>query len=192
MKRFIRCLFAVTCLLVPLIVACDLLAPAEFDPSGTTFTLNSDINVVSITGSPQTSPNGPMTMAVTVSSVSGSATSDVLPAGLFFRRRDTGNQHVILLKDQTIATNASGNRTTQLGAFCCNRTLRQPGIDDAFDIGPITDDADLQRIISLVRNKNITDGNDMFMVQRAVWMVTDSTGLTQAYVDSINALPPAR
>ena len=28
------------------------------------------------------------------------------------------------------------------------------------------------------------------MVQRAVQMVTDSTGLTQAYIDSLNALPP--
>ena len=186
-----RGLFALAAVVL-LVAGCDLLAPAEFDPTGTTFTLNSDINVVSITGSPQTSPYGPMTMAMTIASNSGSATSAVLPACLFFRRRNSSNQHVILLKDQTITTAASGNRTIQLGAFCCNRTLRQPGIDDIFDIGPVTDDADLQRIISLVRNKNITDGNDMFMVQRAVWMVTDSTGLTQAYVDSINALPAAR
>jgi hypothetical protein len=29
----------------------------------------------------------------------------------------------------------------------------------------------------------------MYMVQRAGQMVTDSTGLTQAYIDSLNALP---
>lgn len=183
--------FAVAAVLL-LVAGCDLLAPAEFDPTGTTFNLNTDINVVSTTGSPQTNSNGPMTMAMTVASKSGSVTSAVLPAGLFFRRQNSSNQHVILLKDQTITTAASGNRTIQLGAFCCNRTLRQPGVDDAYDIGPVTDDADLQRIISLVRSKDISDGNNMWMVQRAVWMVTDSTGLTQAYVDSINALPAAR
>ncbi len=35
-----------------LFLACDLLPTGEFEPSGTQFTLNSDINVIAITGDP--------------------------------------------------------------------------------------------------------------------------------------------
>jgi hypothetical protein len=182
--------------LLPLLLlgtlACDYLIPDEFDPTGTTFSINPDIEVVSITGSPDTDPNGPMTMAVTASSNSGSAESDVLPAGLTFRRRAAENQHMILLKSQSVSAPATGSAANLLGAFCCNQHRLQPDIEAAYDIGPITDDAGLQQIVSLVQNKDISDGNDMWMVQRAVWLVTDSTGLTQPYIDSINALPPAR
>jgi hypothetical protein len=53
----------------------------------------------------------------------------------------------------------------------------------------MTDNAELQQIVSLVKDKDISRATDMSMVQHAVQMVTDSTGLTQAYIDSINALP---
>jgi hypothetical protein len=174
------------------VLACDFLATDEFEPTGTTFTINSNIDVISTTGSPETDPRGPMTMRMTVSSNSGSAESDVLPAGLTLRRRDALRQHMVLLKEQTVTAAASGTAANRLGTFCCNQHRLQPDIEAAYDIGPITDDADLQQIIGLVQDKDISDGNDMWMVQRAVYMVTDSTGLTQAYIDSINALPPAR
>jgi hypothetical protein len=174
------------------IFACDYLAVNEFEPTGTTYNLNSNIDVVSITGSPETDPRGPMTMKMTLSSTSGSAVSAVLPAGLTFRRRDALRQHMILLKPQSVTAPASGSAANLLGAFCCNQHRLQPDIDAAYDIGPITDDAGLQQIINVVQDKDISDGTDMWMVQRAVWLVTDSTGLTQAYIDSLNALPPAR
>ena len=55
----------------------------------------------------------------------------------------------------------------------------------------MTDNAELLQIVHLVKDKNISGYTDMWMVQRAVWMVTDSTGLTQAYIDSLDALPNA-
>jgi hypothetical protein len=173
-----------------LLSACDLLPIDDFEPTGSSFALNADIELVSITGSPQTSDYGPMTMAMTISSRSGTTETDRLPAGLCFRRRRTENQHIAILKQQEVTT-GTGTRVCQLGAFCLNRNRFQPNVGDTYDLGPVTDNAGLRQIIGLIAAKDISDGNDMWMVQRAVYLVTDSTGLTQAYIDSLNALPPA-
>jgi len=42
-----------------LFLACDLLPTGEFEPTGTQFTINSNINVTSITGDPDLSDMGP-------------------------------------------------------------------------------------------------------------------------------------
>lgn len=171
------------------IAACDLLPIDDFEPTGASFALNTDIKLVSLTGSPQTSDYGPMTMAMTISSRSGTTETDRLPAGLCFRRRRTENQHIAILKQQEVTT-GTGTRVCQLGAFCLNRNRFQPNAGDTYDLGPVTDNAGLRQIINLISAKDISDGNNMWMVQRAVYLVTDSTGLTQAYIDSLNALPP--
>jgi len=56
----------------------------------------------------------------------------------------------------------------------------------------MTDNAGLQQIVGIVKNKDISNASNMFMIQRAVQMVTDSTGLTQVYIDSLNALPAGK
>lgn len=185
MKNTLRLTAAALLLLV---LACDLLPLDEFQPTGTQFTLNSDIQVASITGNPNLSNYGPFTMGMTVSSRTGSTVTDVLPAGLLLVRRDNSTQHMLLLKDQTV-TAGSGSSTVLLGAFCCNEHRSSPDAGDAYDIGPVTDNSDLARLASIVKGKDISRGTDMWMVQRAVYLVTDSTGLTQAYIDSVNALP---
>jgi len=171
-----------------LLVACDLLPTDEFDPTGTPFNVNSDINVVSITGNPDLSPNGPFTMGMTIVSKTSSVETDLLPAGLLLKRRVNNTQHMLLLKSHAITAGMT-NSVALLGAFCCNKFRASPDAGDTFDIGPVTDNSDLLQLVGLVRDKDISDGSDMWMVQRAVYLVTDSTGLTQAYVDSINALP---
>ncbi|MEO0069725.1 MAG: hypothetical protein ABIK18_02895, partial [candidate division WOR-3 bacterium] len=75
-----------------------------------------------------------------------------------------------------------------IGVFCCNRYRQIPAEKDSFLLGPFTDNPELRQVAELVRNKKISD--NLGLVQRAVWMITDSTGLTQAYIDSLNALPP--
>jgi hypothetical protein len=169
-------------------VVCDVLQPKEFEPTGSTFNLNSSIRVISITGNVNFSPNGPLTLGMTIASKSSSIETDVLPAGLLFKRRKNDMQHMLLLKRHAVTT-GTGNKTELLGCFCCNEHRPSPDEGDTFDIGPITDDAGLLQIANLVRDKDISRGQDMWMVQHAVYLVTDSTGITQAYVDSINALP---
>jgi hypothetical protein len=174
-----------------LFLACDLLPTGEFEPTGTQFTLNSDINVIAITGDPDLCDMGPMTIAFRAVSRSSSAESDVLPAGLLLVRRNNETQHLLFLKDQTVAATAQTTKTL-LGTFCCNKYRNIPDASDTFDLGPITDNAELQRIAGIVKHKDISNSSHMWMVQRAVQMVTDSTGLTQAYLDSLNALPPEK
>jgi hypothetical protein len=171
-----------------LLLACDLLPTDEFEPTGTQFTLNSDIDVVAITGDPDISYAGPMALAFWAVSRTSSTESDVLPAGLLLVRRDNQTQHLLFLKDQTVTAPTSSAKTL-LGAFCCNQFRAIPDAGDTFDLGPVTDNPGLKQIIGLVENKDISGHSDMWMVQHAVWMVTDSTGLTQAYIDSLNALP---
>jgi len=171
-----------------LLVACDMLPTDEFEPTGSPFSISSNIEVISITGDPDTSLLGPTTAAIKMVSRTSGVESDTLPAGLLLRRRSSATQHLLLLKDHRIAAQTSVTKA-KLGTFCCNKLRAIPDIGDTFDLGPITDNAELQQIVSLVKNKDISRPLDAFMVQRAVQMVTDSTGLTPAYVDSLNALP---
>jgi hypothetical protein len=171
-----------------LFLACDLLPTNEFEPTGTQFNINPDINVVSITGDPDLNDMGPMTIAFKTVSRSSSIESDVLPAGLLLVRRNNQTQHLLFLKDQPVTAQISTTKTL-LGTFCCNKDRDLPDAGHTFDLGPVTDNPELQQIVSLVKNKDISNSSNMWMVQRAVQMVTDSTGLTQAYIDSINALP---
>jgi hypothetical protein len=171
-----------------LFLACDLLPTDEFEPTGSQFDINSNINVISITGDPRTNDMGPMTIAIQAVSRTSGVESDILPAGLLLRRRNNLTQHLLFLKDQPVVAGTSTTKTL-VGTFCCNKHRDIPDAGDTFNFGPTTDNAELQQIVGLVKDKDISRATDMYMVQRAVQMVTDSTGLTQAYIDSINALP---
>jgi hypothetical protein len=174
-----------------LLLACDVLTVNDFEPTGTQFNINSDIKVISITGNPDLSPNGPFTIGLTIVSRTSSIQTDVLPAGLLLKRRVNNTQHMLLLKPHAITAGTTSS-VALLGTFCCNKLRASPDAGDTFDIGPVTDNSDLRQIVSLVQNKDISSGSNMWMVQRAVYMVTDSTGLTQAYVDSLTALPAGK
>ncbi len=174
-----------------LVSACDDLLPSgDFEPTGTAFNLDPDIDFMTATGDPRYFvETGPVTLSITLRSNSGGGESDVLPAGLFFRPLGSRIQNVILLKDHPVAADSAATATL-LGSFCCNYGQFTPDGGDTFRFGPVTDNTDLNRIIDIVRDKDISDQGDMFMVQNAVYLVTDSTGLTQAYIDSLNGLPP--
>jgi len=174
-----------------LFLACDLLPTDEFQPSGTQFSLNSNIYVFSITGDPDLNDMGPMTIAIKDSSRTSSTESAVLPAGLLLVRRNNQTQHLLFLKDQTVTAQVSPTKTL-FGTFCCNKHRNIPDAGDTFELGPITDNAELLQIVGIVKNKDISNSSNMWMVQRAVQMVTDSTGLTQDYIDSLNALPAGK
>jgi hypothetical protein len=174
---------ATVCLLA---AGCDLLG--GFEPTGPQFYLNSGIEAVSITGDPRLSDYGPFALAITARASGAVDLHDTLPAGLLFRSASNLTQHMLLLKDHPITATGSG-AVTVLGSFCCNQRRVSPDRGDTFDLGPTTDDPELNQLVDLVRDKDISAGGAMWMVQRAVYLVTDSTGLTQAYIDSINALP---
>jgi len=170
-------------------LACDDLFPApnDFEPSGREFRLRSGMKLESITGKNQGFPAaGTYPLAVTLSSAAG-ALADTLPAGLIFRSKSSRVQHVIMLKPHAVTAGA-GPTANEVGMFCCNEFRQMPRAQDTFELGPISDHAGLEEIVALVRNKNIA--GHLWMVQRAVWMVTDSTGLDGVYRDSLAGLPP--
>jgi len=170
-----------------LFVGCDaFFLPDDYQPSGTAFNLNPNIEVVGITGGLTPVGSGLYTLDMTVRSSGSGPASDVLPGGLFFTSSDDRVEHMIALKSQDITAD-SGDTVNRLGVFGCNKGRMIPGSSDSYDVGPVTDDPELQRLVRLVRSKDIS--SDLGMIQRAVYLVTDSTGLTQAYVDSIEALP---
>ncbi|MEO0079136.1 MAG: hypothetical protein ABIK44_00465 [candidate division WOR-3 bacterium] len=174
---------------VLLVLACDELLPPDggLEPTGTPFTLHPGIAVIAIAGSVRNfSPNGQFALDMTIRSKTSSSVSDTLPAGLLLVSTKRQVQHMVLLKPHIITAGSSATLVV-LGTFCCNEFREIPNANDSFALGPITDNAGLNQIIAIIRHKNIS--NDLGMVQRAVWMVTDSTGLTQAYIDSLNALP---
>ncbi|MGQ9707684.1 MAG: hypothetical protein ACUVUR_02265 [bacterium] len=175
-------------ILMLVLIACDdIFPPQDFEPTGSQFNLNPGISLISITGDRRHfSPNGLYTIEMIAKS-SGSAFSyDTLPAGLLFTSSKNSTQHMVMLKEHQITAGTS-NTSLILGVFCCNRRRLIPAEADTLSLGPLTDNPGLRQLVELVRNKRIAD--DLGMVQRAVWMITDSTGLNQAYLDSINALP---
>ncbi|OYD17062.1 hypothetical protein CH330_00995 [candidate division WOR-3 bacterium JGI_Cruoil_03_51_56] len=174
-----------------ILVSCDRLFPGsgDFEPSGTAFLYNRNIELLSITGKDRGFPkSGTFPLNITAQSKSSGQESDILPAGLLFRSTRNQVQHMLLLKDRAITVNTSSTQL-ELGTFCCNKYREIPRSPDTFEIGPVTDDTGLIEIIDLVRERDISGTSNLWMIQHAVWMVTDSTGLTQAYRDSIEALP---
>lgn len=173
-----------------LLAACEnIFQPNDFNPTGSAFDLNPGISEISITGTRRYfSDLGLYTLLMLCRTQSSAALADTLPGGLLFTSKKNSTQHVLILKDHPIIVNPSATSIV-IGVFCCNRYRSIPAEDDTFLLGPLTDNEELKRLVRLVRDKDISV--NLGMVQRAVWMVTDSTGLTPAYIDSINALPPA-
>jgi hypothetical protein len=169
--------------------ACDdLFPPDDFQPTGTPFSLNPSLTITSITGGPQPVPTGTYTIDITCRATGGAPVGQSFPAGLLFSSTKSRVQHVVVLKSQSANFDVAGSRRS-LGVFCCNRFRRTPDELDTFDLGPVTDNGQLQEIAALVGPKDISSNANLWLVQRAVWMATDSTGLTQAYRDSLAALP---
>ncbi len=171
-----------------LFLACDFFpGPGDLEPSGTPFYLNGGIELVHIRGDDHGFPATGTFPAVFRARAAGAATAyDTLPAGLLFSSRSSQTQHFVLLKPHAI-TAAPAGTDNLVGAFCCNEFRNIPRSGDTFDLGPVTDNTGLDDIIDLVAGKDISGA--LWMVQRAVWMVTDSTGLDQVYRDSLAALP---
>ncbi|MFO7638744.1 MAG: hypothetical protein R6X14_05545 [bacterium] len=174
-------------MLLALLVACDIFpTDDDFEPTGSPFNLDAGIALVDITGGEQPQATGTYTVNVTGRATGGAPAEQRFPAGLQFVSTQRRVQHVLVLKSQQVEFDTAATRRS-LGVFCCNRYRRTPDELDTFDLGPVTNNPGLQEITGLVSGRDISAA--LWMVQRAVWMVTDSTGLNQAYRDSLAALP---
>lgn len=172
-----------------LLLACDgFFPPGDFQPSGTQFYLNDGISVTAIAGSlSHFSPVGKYTLDMVCRATGGAAVGDTLPAGLLLRSKTNAVQHMLILKPHPFTAEPGGS-TVIVGTFCCNELRQIPDYQDSFEIGPLTDNAGLRQIASLVGSKNISGA--LGTVQNAVYEVTSHDSLPQVYVESLSALPP--
>ena len=189
MKNWLRVALGLALVVLLFAGACDLLGLIDqFQPTGTPFNINSNIEVISITGSKRHfSDSGQVTIDFKARSRSSGTEDDILPGGLFLTSGPDRVQHVVLLKSHYLEVGSEATLRV-VGTFCCNERNRTPDDADTLQLGPITDNSDLQDLVELVRDRDISQ--NLGLVERAVYMVTDSTGLTQAYRDSISNLPP--
>lgn len=173
-----------------LVAGCSLFdtGTGAFEPEGTAFTLDPDIEVAGLTGSDTGfSRYGLYPVEIRGRSRSGQDAVDTLVGGLFFVSQDRKVQHIVIVKSQELRFGAA-ETCHVIGGFCCNPELDAPESGDAFEIGPVTDNPDLRKIVDICADRLITFSG--LTVQLAVWQVTDGDGLTAAMEDSLRNLPP--
>jgi hypothetical protein len=116
-------------------------------------------------------------------------TTFVLPAGLVMIAEDTATQNGTQVVPIRIRIGA-GRDTTILYSLFCTNEHRNPSSDtDEFHFGPVSDNAGLAEIISLVKDKDVTTSDARDQIQFAIWEVSDEGGLTDETRSELTALP---
>ncbi len=162
--------------------------PQDFEPTGIQFALNPAVPVECIIGeAPWYNPNGWTTIGLAVRGDSA-AWAETLPGGLFFRAKSKSVQNIILLK-RHIIRGVPYDTVFPIGGFCVNSTRDLPGTLDTFELGPVTDNRDIKRLVDAVADKDIRYGAAGWL-QLAVWEVTEGGKLSDYWLDSIANLPP--
>ncbi|MDH5185488.1 MAG: hypothetical protein OEZ20_09780 [candidate division WOR-3 bacterium] len=183
--------FILTEIIVLLIVftACDFLnSNQDFEPTGNSFTLNPNIELIQIQASRvQFNPSGTFSLDFICQSKSPNVETATLPAGLFFLAQNKKVQNTIIVKDYKISASNLVD-TFSIGTFSVNEFKAVPGDSDFYNIGPITDHTDLLRIIAIVKGKKL-DASNVMTVQHAIYQVTSDDSLGQVMLDSLENLP---
>ncbi len=162
--------------------------PKEFEPRGTPFTLKPTVPLLRVTGAaPYTNFNGWTTLGFEVRGDTAPWV-ETLPAGLFFLAKSKEVQNIILLK-RHIIRGVPYDTVLPIGGFCINPTRGVPGAGDTFELGPVTDHAEMRRLITAVADKDIRCVA-LGWLQLAVWEVVEDGKLADHWLDSISRLPP--
>jgi hypothetical protein len=160
--------------------------PTDFEPSGEPFTLKPEVSFVRALGAaPDWNPNGWTTIGFEIRGDTA-AWVETLPGGLFFSSGSKRVQNIILLK-RHIIRGLPNDTVLPIGGFCVNSTRDLPDEGDVLTPGPLTDNADLKRLVDALRDKDIRLCG---WLQSAVWEVTDGGSLSESWFDSIANLPP--
>lgn len=111
-----------------------------------------------------------------------------LPAGLILVSEDLSSQNGILAQAVPLEIPAQQTLAVALHMYCINETRAPTAPWDSYHLGPITQDARLREIISLVADKFLpVPGQEE--VQSAITHVTDGAGLTSQDRQELNNLP---
>ena len=129
-------------------------------------------------------------ICLTFSNSSAGPVTVVLPPELIFISKSTDTQNGAVVVRQTVVVPAGSDTTVAISIFCVNLARHAADAEDEYTIGPLSDNAGLREIATLVQGKQI-DADDALLVQSAVWEVSDEGGLTAETRQALRDLPPA-
>ena len=184
----------------------------KFDnPQGTRFTLPDGIELVgkigsSIPASPDSLP-GCWTMDTTAVKRVGRAITPVNicfrvkntttrmieirfpPRVIFISKKMTDQNGVLLEPAASVVVPAGKSMWIEMWLFCVNEKRSSSKADSEYEIGPVTDDAQIKEVAELMSDKSLQNPLDAAAVQFAVWEVSDRGGLTDATRQQLRSLP---
>lgn len=117
-----------------------------------------------------------------------------LPGGLIFCDSLDAHgfgtyQKGLILQDVDIPVPGLDTAFACIRAYCLNHTLAASSYDAVYYIGPITNNQDLNQIISIMGTKQAPVGEE-YNIQSIVWNVTDyGLTLTSTEIAYLNSLP---
>lgn len=117
-----------------------------------------------------------------------------LPGGLIFCDSLDAHgfgtyQKGFILQDVSIPVPAMDTAFACIRAYCMNHTLMPSSYSAVYYMGPITNNQDLNQIVSIMAPKQYPFGEE-YTIQSTVWNVTDyGLTLTPAEISYLNALP---
>ena len=121
-------------------------------------------------------------------------TTLTIPGGLIFVDSLDSDSNGIyqkgfILQDVNIPLPALDTAFIILEAYCLNHTLAPSSYNAVYFVGPITNNPDLDSIVSIMTPKQYPFGEE-YNIQNIIWNVTDyGQNLTTTEVQYLNALP---
>jgi hypothetical protein len=186
MNRILRS--AVVPALALVVVSCSWFTPNNFDYTGPDFELDDNLTVTVISGSDAPPTNGWLSVKMHGRTRTVGPDTIEIPVGLFLMAETDTVQNVVILRDYPLPASEVWD-VYVLGAFCCNRELDVPTIEDTLRFGKVSDNVHLLEIADIIKTKDLNSPGAADLVQDAVWDVVEKNQLTQETIDALNALP---
>ncbi len=136
---------------------------------------------------------GFVTLSVKLRNTASAEATVVFPAALIVKSVTGECQHGVLIKKVTVNIPAGSDYNVALIMYCGNSSRDVAGSSDEYVWGVVSNAAPLLELCEMVKNKKInieefdpsssadkdTYDGQLFMLQAAVWSVTDGSGLSE-------------
>jgi len=116
-------------------------------------------------------------------------TQVTFPAGLVFSPSDPEYSYTILLQDFSFTAQVGMTDSILLPTYVCNKSLREPGHSSFYCIVGVEWDQEFQTLLDLLAPKALVSGDDVDLVQEAVYEITEYAGLTDSTKARLQSLP---
>ena len=132
----------------------------------------------------------PVNLCFRVKNTTGRAIEIRFPPRVIFIAKALTDQNGVLLEPgATIIVPAGKMMWIEMWLFCINEKRSASRGTSEYEFGPVTDDAQITEIQTLMNDKSLKNPLDAAAVQYAVWEVSDRGGLTDATRQRLRNLP---